>query len=330
MENPYADVARIFHRMRLFRSWSCADLAEKAGLPLATIEEYEAEPGRMTSRTANRVLDVMPFDPVDGPMFDPPLPPGFPPREPKVLLAEMEARVHEWEAALRIDERRFREALTCLEKALVLHPWPERVGRVLLSKAAVLGELDRERQALETLSQAEPYFDPLREPELWLRLRLETLYFLCHAKRFPEAVPLLAETLALASRVGSERQRLLARWMEGWVAAGEGEEARALDLLSPVRAAFLEAGSPFEAAAIGLELAALWAARDDRAALERLAAELEPLTQKKSFPQASRSVLKLFCSAVHRGRCTPELCRRLADELRRSGCRLLRPYALPV
>ena len=114
------------------------------------------------------------------------------------------------EAALCIDEKRFPAALQALDRALVLDRRPERHGRFFLSKAAVLGELGRELQALEALERAESCLD-LDKPTLWLRLRLDQLYFLCYAQRFEEAEALLAQARELAAVVGKPADRLEAR-----------------------------------------------------------------------------------------------------------------------
>ena len=138
MSELFAGVALNFKQMRLARSWTPEEMAEKAGLPVEAVLGYEADPASLTSRVATKVLDIYPLMVLEGKeMLDSP---EFPSRAPLWLDIEMDARVLEWNAALSIDQGSFRKALNELERAVALHPWPQRLGQLLLSKAEVLGE----------------------------------------------------------------------------------------------------------------------------------------------------------------------------------------------
>lgn len=329
MPTSLADVARIFQKMRLNRGWSQQELAQKAGLPSETIAAYEADPETLTSRTAVRVIDGMPFQLVDETLFDAPVPP-FPRACPPWLDREMEARMREWEAALRIDQGRFREALELLDRALRLGPCPEQRGRLLLSKAAALGELRWDERALEVLRQTEGCFDAEGEPKLCLRLRLEQMYFLCQLNRFVEADVLRPEVEELLERIGRDQDRFQARRLEGRIAAGLGRTEEALQILEEVRNEHQARRQLFETAGLGFELVSLLTAlgRSDRVA--ELAQQLEPLAQEKRLPDATRSTLRLFGKAVKRESFDAEIARRFASDYWKTSSRLTRPYELPV
>jgi tetratricopeptide (TPR) repeat protein len=322
------DMARILLRMRQERNWSPEELAAKANLPASIIREYEADPAQLTSLTAIRVIEGMPFTDVDGDMFDKPVP-GFPLTAPAWLDGEMEAKMHEWEAALRIDQGRFRDALICLEQGLRVTPSAERTSRLLLSKAAVLNETSREIQALTALAEAELCLDPRLEANLWLRLRLEQLHALSQLGRFAEAEPWLTEAGELAESIGRAWERLQVRCIRGWTAAGLGRSDEALEVFGPLRGDLKAANRVFEATAIGLDLAGLLAGRGDSDGVLALADELEPLLGDRKVPDPAKTPLKLFCWAVRRGSFRPERGPRLSLELRKAGGRLTRPYDLP-
>ena len=325
MADSLAVIAAVFHGMRLKRGWSREELAQKSDLPLEVIVAYESDPASLSAHDALRILDAMPPE-----MFDEDLP--FPPSSspPPWLLNEMEARLFEVEAALRIDQARFREALELLNRALSLRPSQEKKGRLLLSKAPVLGELNREEQALEALREAERCLDRVQEPTLWLRLRLEQMYFLCQTGRYGEAEAHLAAARELADRVGRDRERLQVRFLAGWIARATGRTAQALQLLQPVREELLTTRRMFEATAVGIDLAGLLISEGRSSEVPELARQLEPMIQASAIPFLARATLKVFCRIAGSDDLKAERVHRLAAEFRKAGGRLTRPYELPV
>lgn len=300
---------------RAKRGWSEAVLAQKAGLPEQTIREYEADPAKLTEEVVSRVHHVLTRCRA----------PWRPPTQ-----SELWTNLHQVEAALNIDQKLFRNALQVLEKALASDLSPECTGRLLLTKAAVLGELGREMRALEALQQAELCFGPNeKEPSIWLRLRLDQLYFLCHADRFADADALLAEARELAADEGSAAERLELSWLEGRISAGLGKWAEALEILQRVRAEHVAASHLFEDASATLDVAAVLICQGQFSDVEEITRELEPLAQSKKLTDASRSTLRLFCKAVGRGSLRPETGRRFAAEFRKTDTRLTRPYPIP-
>lgn len=329
MSTSLVDVAYVFQKMRLNRGWSPEDLAQRAGLPVETIIVYESHPETLTSRTAVRIIDGMPFGAIDESLFDAPAPP-FPRTPPPWLDREMEARTREFEAALRIDQGRFREALDALDCALHVGPCPEQRGRLLLSKAAALGEMRWDERALDVLRQAESCFDAQGEPKLWLRLRLEQTYFLCQLNRYIEADALQQGVTELLERIGRDQERLQARRLAGRISAGLGRTEEALRILGEVREDYHVRRQLFEATGVGLELVSLLINQRNLAEVAEVAWQLELLAQEKRLPDATRSTLRLFGKAVKRENFDAGIARRFASDYWRTGSRLTRPYELPV
>jgi tetratricopeptide (TPR) repeat protein len=328
MSESFAEIALFFRNMRQVRSWTAEELAEKAGLPVAAIVSYESDPASMTSLTATLVLDVGPTMVLAGDDLpaDHPLRSSAP---PALLMVELDARRLEWGAAISIDKARFREALERLDRALALRSWRERMGRLLLSKAEILGELQRERHALDALREAEACLDIAAEPHLGLRLRIDQMYFLCHLEQYREAAAYRLEARALMERIGRDRERRQLRCLEGRIAGGLGQLQEALDFLQPAREELLAAGKLFEAGCASLDLAAVLVAQGKLAELEEAARQLEPWWQEKRLTDASRATLRLFCRMVARGHLTPEMGRRFAADFRKTDTRLTRPFELP-
>jgi len=322
------NVAHLLHGVRLRLDWSREELAKKAGVGVDAIVAYESEPAALSIQIALRVFEALPPDVRDLVFLDcPPL--QFPSSPPALPINEMEARMHEFGAAIAIDKRDFAQALDDLDRALSLRPSEERIGQLLFSKAAVFAELGHEAPALEALAEAQRRFDANAEPKLWLRMRLEQLHLLCQVQRFDEAAALAEETLDLATRVGDDRKRLEARCLAGRIAAGSGRPVEALPLLQEAREKLLTAGRMLEAAAVALDLAALSIENRDLAALNTLARDLEALCRRKKLTSSVRSRLKVFCWSVRGNRPDAERTRALARELRRVIGRLRRPYELP-
>jgi tetratricopeptide (TPR) repeat protein len=321
MASPLADLARAFHKTRLKLGWSPEKLAQEAGVPVDAIVAYESDPEAISPELAIRLFDAVPPDPRDLPT------PSLPPDPSR--LANMEAQMNAIGAAFAIDKRDLSEALDYLERGLSYGPSRERAGELLISKAAVYAELGHEDQALEVLAQAQSCFDAQAEPKLWLRMRLEQLHLECQVQRFDRAAALIEETLELAARVGRDRERLEAQCLAGRIAAGSGRTSEALPLLQEAREKLLTAGKSREAAAVALDLGALFIEQRDPAALANLARELEALCLRKKLASSVRSRIKAFCWSVHGNRVDADWTRVLARELRRAIGRLRRPYELP-
>jgi len=299
--------------------WSTAELARKAGLSPEEVDAYEAGGADLSPDAATKILRVLPT-----PTFEP----KNHAQPPQYVLDQMDARMLELEAALRIDEGRLRDALTLLNRAFSLDPRPERRGRLLLTKGEVLGALHREEHALEALAQAATCLDPEEEPELWLRLRLEQVDLLCTGRRHAEATAWYSEAGELATRVGRDKERRRARLLGGWIAAAAGRTQEALDLLRGVRDELDAIHYLFDATAVEIDIAALLAEQGLAAEVTALADPLE--SRMKKIPKDACTPLKVFCWAARRGTLTAEMARRLAAEFRQAGGRLTRPYEIPV
>jgi transcriptional regulator with XRE-family HTH domain len=325
-KDPLAAVAQVLKKMRLAREWSPEDLAQRAGVSPETILAYESAPASLSEATALQVFESFPLHPEDRTSFQD----AFLITPPHDLITHLQSCLYELEAAVCIDEQNLTEALDKLDFILLLHPSPDRTARIHLSRAAVLGELGRDRRALDALIKAETYLDPAREPHLWLRMRMEQLYILCQTGRYREAEPLLKETQKLANQAGRDRERLQVRRLAGWVANGLVRTEEALRILQPVCAEMIAAGLVFEAGCVAFDLAGLLAARGDTAELAELAQQMKPLTEHKKLSHDARTTLKVFCFAVRRGTFTVEMGIQLSGEFRKAGSRLPRPYELPV
>ncbi len=326
MSDDLSKLAESLIFARLSLGWTQDRLARDAGVPVEAIVEYEANPELLQRETAMEVIDVL----VDGmtrlgnsqsfllPPFEQPEPPPFD-----------VSRMPELEAALRIDERRFAEALLCLEEAVRISPSPKRTGTILLSRIAVLAELCSEKKAFEALRAAEQCLSGERGTALWLRLRLEQMDLLCQTESYAEAAAFRQETHDLAVAVGYDDDRLRLRCLNARIAYRLEEEGAA-ELLAAAREETKAARGRIESTALTLDLATLLEHSGRHTEARKLERRLMSPALHKRLPRTACTRLKIFCGALSRRKLTVEMGRQLTAEFRKITGRLRRPFVVPI
>ncbi|HXU31249.1 MAG TPA: helix-turn-helix transcriptional regulator [Thermoanaerobaculia bacterium] len=328
MSDDLTKLAESFIHGRLGLGWTQERLAKDAGVPVDAIVEYETNPALLQWETAMEVLDAL----VDGmtqpgnsqPFLLPPL--------DQVDLPDMPldvSKMPELEAALRIDQRRFAEALLCLEEAVRLSPSPKRTGTILLSRIAVLAELCHEERAFEALRAAEHCLSAEHKTTLWLRFRLEQMDLLCQTERYAEAAAYRQETHDLAQAVGYDKDRLRLRCLNARIAYRLEEEGAA-ELLAAARDETKAAGGWIESTALTLDLATLLETSGKHAEARKLERRLASPTLHKKLSRTACTRLKIFCGAIPRRKLTVEMGRQLTAEFRKITGRLRRPFIVPI
>ncbi len=227
------------------------------------------------------------------------------------------------QASLRLAQRRFPEAIRMLDNAVELflngeHQDLHLAGRSLISKALLLTEMGDTEFALQTLKKANGLIDPAREPRLLLCLRHNLVDNLSKAGRHREADALLPDLRELAAAQGRTLDHLRLQWVEGRVAAGLGEHARARHLLASVRQTFLDAGNPYEAALAALDLVISHLEEGNTTEVRVLADEMVTVFREHNVSREALAAVLLFQEAAHREAATAKLARQVADSLSRS------------
>lgn len=227
-------------------------------------------------------------------------------------------------APLRIAQRRFREALDLLDRAVTLfldgqpeHRAPHFAGRTLISKAATLIELGESESAIQVLTKASGLIDPERDPRLLLCVRHNLADNLSKMARHPEAAALLPDLRELAAAHGSTLDHLRLCWVEGRVAAGLGDHDRSRRLLSDVRQTFLTDGNVYEAALATLDLVIPYLKEGRTAEVRELADDMVTVFRDHAVAREALAALLLFQEAARRETATAELAREVAASLSR-------------
>jgi tetratricopeptide (TPR) repeat protein len=230
--------------------------------------------------------------------------------------------------SLRIAQRRFPEAIELLDHSanLYLHGQPvsrdlHLAGRALVKKAGAHIEMGETGPAIEILKKANGWIDPQRDPRLHLCLRHNLTDNLSKAGHYLEADASLPELRALAETHGSRFDRIRLDWVEGRVAAGLGDTARARRLLSDVRQAFLSEENAYDAALATLDLVVPCLQEGNTAEVLTLAEEMVAVFRQQEVAREALAAWLLFHQAAVREAVTVELTREVAASLHqaRSG-----------
>lgn len=218
-------------------------------------------------------------------------------------------------ASLRIDQRRFAEALKLLDEAHDLYIEagdPHRAGRILLKQSHAYLVSNEPDEAIPLIQKAEGLIDPGREPRLLLCARHNLLDNLSKAGRFAEARVLLPQVQNLSSSAGSRLDHVRLRWVEARIAAGLGEAGRARDAFSEARQGFLDQGIAYDAALVSLEFAVALLQDGRTEEVRELAAEMIPIFQSQEIHREALAALAVFQAAAALDQATADLARDVA------------------
>ncbi|HEY2738418.1 MAG TPA: helix-turn-helix transcriptional regulator [Thermoanaerobaculia bacterium] len=217
-------------------------------------------------------------------------------------------RLLDLEASLRRGQRRFAEALLCLDEAVRVGRSP---ARALVKKGFTLEVMGEYNRAVEALLQAEPHLDREAEPHLWYNQRLQLAVIYTHLERCNEAADLIDSARPVAAELGAELVGFRITWLEGRIAAGLGRTPEALDLLAQARREFTSRGMFYDVALALLEEAVLLLKEGRTAEVETLARELAAVFESKGVHREALAALRLFQEATEQSTATADLAGRV-------------------
>jgi tetratricopeptide (TPR) repeat protein len=186
-------------------------------------------------------------------------------RDPRLL-----ARIAEFEASIRIAQRRLIEAGKLLKGACNLYLRlgdRHHAGRALIALGGLSERDGKYRQGILFLRRSMPLLDPDRDPYLVGASKQTLITLLVGGGDYGEAGRLLLK---------SDLRNLLidlphVRWTEGRLLAGLGKTAKSESALTQVRDEFSGRGQPYAASLVGLDLLDIWH-RNGKSSLVRAAA----------------------------------------------------------
>jgi len=219
------------------------------------------------------------------------------------------------------DQRRFAEAIRCFQRARSLSEEigdREKVARILTSLGGLHMQRGEPEEALPPLLDAQALIDASSEARLALFARSNLSTCLVELGDCAGARELFEQCREHYSKAPDSYLRLRARWLEGRIAAGLGEEEKGERMLVEVRAAYLERDQPYNAALVSLHLAALYARQGRNSELRVLAEEMTATFLAQEIPAAAIAALAFFRQSVEQDRATEEVVGGVARFLQRA------------
>ena len=217
-------------------------------------------------------------------------------------------------ASLRIEQRRPTAALALLDQVLDCDSGKLR-PHLLVNRARALEQLGDFAGSVASLQEAALLVTGSGDPRLRCVVQSNLIGNLCHLGRFEEAAALLPSLRTNSIR---ELDLLRSHWLTGWVAAGQGKRAEAIEILEGVRAEFAIKKIAYDTALVTLELAVLYLEEGRTSEVKTLGMALAWIFEAEGVHREALAALGLFCEAAIREALSIELARRLGEYLYRA------------
>jgi tetratricopeptide (TPR) repeat protein len=223
------------------------------------------------------------------------------------------------EATIRAAQRRFPEARRRIERALAIDRGSLR-GKLLLTKAQILGALGDIEGSTEVLEEAIQHVDEEREPRTALGVRCRLLDNLCLQGRAAEAASRVREVQALATQLAQEVDLVRVTYLRGKIAAGTGRAEEAEEKFEQARRKFASLKPPLvlDYALVSLDLGLLLLEQGRTSEVRILGEQMTSIFAIQGVGREALAALRIFCEAAKREAATLELTRRIIRFLHRS------------
>jgi tetratricopeptide (TPR) repeat protein len=189
----------------------------------------------------------------------------------------LRAHVLDLEASFRRAQRRLEDAIALLDQVHGLYLEAEDLhlaGRALISKGVNTHYRGYPREAVGLCEEGLRLLDPDRDSHLLKISQQVLLLALADCAEYRKASRLLLQSGLREAFEGEPLNLLKLRWVEGKVHAGLGRLAQAERAFCEARREFVRHGQVYDAAMVGLELAALWLRQGRAAEVQELAEEM--------------------------------------------------------
>ncbi len=236
-------------------------------------------------------------------------------------LESVRCEILELKATLRTDQRRFQEARALLRESSGFYREvqdPNLEGRALIREAFVCREMGEAELAIELLERALPLIDPDQDGRFSFVAEHNLVVLLVDLERFEEASLRLSGVRRQAATLDNALDNLRVQWTAGRIEAGLGETASAESSLNQVKAGFLAASLPYDAALVSLELALLYAHQGRLRELKFLALEILPVFARHEIHREALAALTLFGKAAAAEEATVEVIRRTLGDIEKA------------
>jgi tetratricopeptide (TPR) repeat protein len=229
------------------------------------------------------------------------------------------ARAADLRASLLNTQRRLSDACELLGGVYELYRKvgdDHLAGRTLVSKGIYTNYEGNPQEALRILRQGLKLLDPERDPRLVTSATQSILEVMVQCGEFREAAVMLMESGLRLALAGEPLNLAKLRGVEGQIFAGLGKSARAEAAFLEARAGFLAHGQGYNAALVGLDLAAVWLERGQQAQVKELAADMLSTFQRLGIQREAVRALDYLNRVCHKQRATPRMVRHVKGFLK--------------
>lgn len=230
------------------------------------------------------------------------------------------ARLLDLEASLRSSQRRLPESLELLDSVYRIYLQTGEThlaSRALIKKGINTAFDDRPQEALELLRDGLALIDPDRDRQLAAIGRYALIHALVDCGELRQAGKELLESGLREAFAEDPLNLAKLRWLEGKIHAGLGKLWRAEQVLHEVRTGLRERGQEYDAALVGLDLAAVWLQQGNNAAVRELAEEILQTFAALGVQREGLKAVRYLREACRREMATPALVQRVSGFLRR-------------
>jgi tetratricopeptide (TPR) repeat protein len=232
----------------------------------------------------------------------------------------LQAQVLDLEASLRSSQRRLEDAVDLLDQVYSLYVEagdPHLAGRALISKGINKRSQGEPRAAVSLLEEGLRLLAAERDPQLSGIAKQVLLDALADCGEYRRASRLLLQS-GLREVFWAEPLNLLKlRWVEGKIHAGLSRQAQAERAFSEVRQEFLRHGQLYDAALVGLDLAALWLRQGHAMRVQKLAEEMYEILEDLGIEVEAARALQFVHEACRLQAVTVSMIERVRTFLER-------------
>jgi tetratricopeptide (TPR) repeat protein len=230
------------------------------------------------------------------------------------------ARIMRLTAALRSAQRRFDEAIALLDACHTIyerHGDRFNAGRVLISKGLYVGYDNDPEGAIRFLEAGLSIINPTADPKLVLSAVHNLVGFLADCGRFAEARRILRRAHPAYAAEGDRLALIKMRWLEGRIAAGLGEEAKAEEAFLEVQRDLQQTGLAYHVALVSMDLADLWLQAGRTAEVRELVEGIVVIFRSRRIRREALAALLLLRDALAVDRVSLELLRTVQGYIKR-------------
>jgi len=189
----------------------------------------------------------------------------------------LEAQVLDFEASLRTSQRHLADAVALLDKVYRRHMEAgdlHLAGRALIAKGGNAHHQGYVRESIDLVQRGLQMLDSRRDPSLEALGRLNKISSLIKVGEYHRAGLELLQSGLRKKFTDAPLNLLKLRWVEAKIHAGLGRPMRAERAFGEVRQELTRLGMSYDAALVGLDLAALWLRQGRASQLRKLAKEM--------------------------------------------------------